>query len=44
MKNFLGIDETTAPIERSFKAATKLKRELPKGIKMETVPFWNFYL
>ena len=29
MKNFLGIDKTPPTLERSFKAATKLRRELP---------------
>ena len=35
MKRFLGIDETPPVSERSFKAATKLKCELPVDIKME---------
>ena len=30
MKSVLGLDETPSALERSFKAATKLKRELPK--------------
>ena len=44
MKQFLGIDETLA-LERYFKVATRLKRELPTSMEMETVPltellFW----
>ena len=38
MKNFLGIDETTPALEKSFKAATKLRRELPTDIEMESIP------
>ena len=36
MKNFQGIHEAPPVIERSFKAATKLKFELPTDIEMET--------
>ena len=32
MKNFLGTVETPSALERSFKVATKLKRELPTDI------------
>ena len=36
LKNFLSIDETLPALERSFKAATKLKRELPTHIELES--------
>ena len=38
MKNFLGVDNTPPSLERSFKAATKLKGELPTDIEMESIP------
>ena len=38
MKIFLGIDKTPPAIERSFKVAIKLKRELPTDIEMENIP------
>ena len=38
MKIFLGVDKTPPAIERSFKAATKLKSELPTYIEMESIP------
>ena len=38
MKNVLGIDKTPPVLERSFKAATKLKGELPTDLQMETLP------
>ena len=38
MKNFLGIVEAPPALERSFKAATKLRRELPTDIEMESIP------
>ena len=38
MKNFLDIVETPPALERSFKAATKLRRELPTDIEMESIP------
>ena len=38
MKNFLGIDKTPPALERFLKAATKLSRELPTDLKMESVP------
>ena len=38
MKIFLGIDKTLPAIERSFKVAIKLKRELPTDIEMENIP------
>ena len=37
MKNFLGI-ATHPALERSFKAASKLKNELPIDLKMERIP------
>ena len=37
-KIFLGIDKTPISLERSFKAATKLKGELPTDIEMESIP------
>ena len=37
MKNFLGIDKTPPALERSFKAATKLKGELPIDLEMESI-------
>ena len=38
MKNSLGIDKTPIALERSFKAATKLRRELPTDLEMESIP------
>ena len=38
MKNFLGIDKTPPALEKSFKSATKLIRELPTDLEMETIP------
>ena len=38
MKNFLTIDETPTALERSFKAATKVRRELPTDIETESIP------
>ena len=38
MKHVLGLDETPPALERSFKAATTLKRELPTAIEMESIP------
>ena len=38
MKNFLGLDETPPALEKYFKAATKLKGELPADIGMDSVP------
>ena len=37
MKNFLGIDKTPPALERSFRAATKLRRELPTDLDMENM-------
>ena len=38
MKSVLGLDETPSALEKSFKAATKLSRELPTDIEMESIP------
>ena len=38
IENFLGIDKTPPALERSFKAATKLKSELPTDLEMESIP------
>ena len=38
MKNFLGLDETPPSLERSLKAASKLKGELPTDLQMESIP------
>ena len=38
MKNFLDIDKTLPALERSFKAATKLKGELPTNLQMGSIP------
>ena len=37
MKSVLSLDETSA-LERSLKAATKLRRELPTDIEMDSIP------
>ena len=37
MKIFLGTDKTPPALDRSFKAATKLKGELPTDIEMESI-------
>ena len=38
MKNILGIDKTPLALQRSFRAATKLKSELPTNLEMESIP------
>ena len=38
MKNGLGVDKTPSALERSFKAAAKVSRELPTDIEMESIP------
>ena len=38
MKSVLTLDEIPSALERSFKAATKLRRELPMDIEMESIP------
>ena len=37
MKNFLGVAKTPPALERSFKAATKLNRELPTDLEMRGI-------
>ena len=38
MKSVLSLDETPSALERSFKATTKLRYELPRDIEMESIP------
>ena len=38
MKSVLNLDETPSGLERSFRAATKLRSELPTDIQMESIP------
>ena len=38
MKNVLGVGKTPPSLERSLKAATKLSRELPTDLEMESIP------
>ena len=38
MKSVLSFDETPSVLERSFKAVTKLRCELPMDIEMESIP------
>ena len=38
MKSVLSLDETTSALERSFKAANKLRRDLPTDLEMESIP------
>ena len=38
MKSVLSSDETPSAFERSFKAATKLRLELPTDMEMESLP------
>ena len=38
MKSVLSLDETHSGLERSFNTATKLRRELPTDIEMESIP------
>ena len=37
-ENFLCVNKTPPALERSFKAATKLIRDFPKDIVMESIP------
>ena len=37
MKSVVSLDETPSALERSFKAATKLMRELPTDIEIESI-------
>ena len=43
MKSVLSLDETTSALERSFKATTKLRCELPTDIEMESIPLEELY-
>ena len=38
MESVLSSDETPSALERSFKTATKLRRELPTDMEMESLP------
>ena len=38
MKSVFSLDETPSALKSSFKAATKLRRELPTEIEMESIP------
>ena len=38
MKSVLSLDEMPPALERSFKVATKLSRELPTDLEMESIP------
>ena len=42
MKSVLSLDETPSALEKSFQAATKLVRELPTDIEMESIPLEGF--
>ena len=42
MKSVLSLDETLFALERSFKIATQLRRELPTDIEMESIPLEEF--
>ena len=42
MKNFLGVDETPPTLERTFKAATRLRSELSIDIEMESILLEKF--
>ena len=44
MKHVLGIDGTAPVLETSFKAATRLKCELPTNIELESVPLMEISL
>ena len=39
IKSVLSLDEIVSALERSFTAATRLRRELPMDIEMESIPF-----
>ena len=41
MKSVLSLDETLSALERSVKAASKLKSELPTDLMMESIPLKN---
>ena len=38
MKSALSLDERSSALERSFKATTKLNRELSTDLEMENIP------
>ena len=38
MKNFLGINKTPPALEKSLKAAARLKAGLPTDLEMESIP------
>ena len=38
MKSVLSLDKTSSALERSLKAATKLRRELPTDLQIESIP------
>ena len=38
MKSVLSLDKTPSALERSVKAATKLKSELPTDLQIESIP------
>ena len=38
IKSVLGLDETPSGLDRSVKAATKLNRDLPTDLEMESIP------
>ena len=38
MKCVLSLDKTPSKLERSFEASTKLRRELPTDVEMESIP------
>ena len=38
MKSVLSLDETPSALERSFKATTRLRHELPRDIEMKSIP------
>ena len=38
MKSVLSLAEAPSALERFFKAATKLSRELPTDLEMESIP------
>ena len=44
MKSVLRLDETPSALERSFKAATKFRRELPTDIGWTVYHLWIFHL
>ena len=38
MKSVLSLDETPSALERSVKTATKLSRDLPMDLEMDSIP------